>query len=131
MSGYKKISGHVNRISIIFFKTNISVHDTKAYQLFAGPIGNEKTTENIVFQPEAPVLEFHQKTSNICCLSGLASDFHSIGDNMDVSALADFIEEQLTLHTDKFSNIIHFANDIITNRMHIKGEQHLRYNLNI
>ena len=37
----------------------------------------------------------------------------------------------MTLHTDKFRNGIHFANGIMTNRMHIKVEQHLRYNLKI
>ena len=45
--------------------------------------------------------------------------------------LANHIEESLIIQTHKFSNIIHFVNDIMTNRMHIKVEQHLRYNLNI
>ena len=37
----------------------------------------------------------------------------------------------MTLHTDQFSNRIHFDNSIITNRMHIKVEQRLIYNLKI
>ena len=35
------------------------------------------------------------------------------------------------LHTDKFMNGIHFSNAIITNRMKIKGEHNLRYNLKV
>ena len=41
------------------------------------------------------------------------------------------IEESLTLHTDKFMNIIYFSNAIMTNIMHIKGEHGLRYNLKV
>ena len=66
--------------------------DTKIYQLFAVPIGNEKKTENIVFRPAAPVLKYHQKSSNGCCLSSLSSAFHSIGDNRDVTSLVNRIE---------------------------------------
>ena len=84
-----------------------------------------------MFHPESPVLKYHQKLSNRCYLNSLASDFHSIGDNRAVSALENCIEESLTLYTDKFRNIIHFANDIMTKKMCHKGEQRLRYNLNI
>ena len=41
------------------------------------------------------------------------------------------IEESLTLQKDEFRNIIHFDNYIMTNRIHIKGEQHLIYNMKI
>ena len=37
----------------------------------------------------------------------------------------------MTLQTDKSSNRVHFANDIMTNKMQLKGGQHIRYNLNI
>ena len=33
--------------------------------------------------------------------------------------------------TETFKNIIHFDNDIMTNRRKIKGEQSLRYNLKV
>ena len=77
------------------------------------------------------MLQYHQKTSNSCCLGSLEYAFHIIGDNRAVTALVNRIEESLKLQTDKFMNIIHFDNNIMTNRMHIKGEQHLRYNIKI
>ena len=84
-----------------------------------------------MFQPAAPVLKYHQMSCISCCLSSLASAFHGIGDDRALTALVNRIEESLTLQKDKFKNIINFANDIMTNRMHIKGEQCLRYNLKI
>ena len=79
-----------------------------------------------MFHPESPVLEFHQKTYNTCCLSSLASAFRSIGYNRAVAALVNHIEESLTPKIDKLRNRIHFANDIMTNITHIKSEQHQR-----
>ena len=38
------------------YQTNIRVNDTKTYQLFVVPIGDEKITENIVFHPATPVI---------------------------------------------------------------------------
>ena len=74
------------------YQANNSVHDTKTYQLFAVPICQSKTTEEIQFHPAAPVLKYHQKSSNSCCFSSLASAFHGIGDNMAVTALVNRIE---------------------------------------
>ena len=71
---------------------NIKGQGTKTYQSFVVPIGNTKIIENIVFHPEDPVLKYHQKLSNSCCLSILASSFHIIGDNRDLTALANEIE---------------------------------------
>ena len=69
----------------------------KTKQTFVVPIGDEKTTENIVFHPAAPVPKYHQKTSNSCCLSSLVSVFYSIGDNRALTDLVNHIEESLTL----------------------------------
>ena len=77
------------------------------------------------------MIKYHQKSYNSCCLSSLEPAFHSIGDDWDVTALVDRIEESLTLQTDKFRNRIHFANGIMSNRMKIKGEHRLRYNLKV
>ena len=77
------------------------------------------------------MLKYHQKAYNSCCLSSLQSDFHSIFDDRSVTAFVTRIEESLTLQTDKFRNIINFANYIMTDRMHIKGEQRLIYNMKI
>ena len=84
-----------------------------------------------MFHPEVPVIKYHQKAPTSCCLSSLASDFHSIGDNKAINALVNRITELLTLQIDKFRNIIHFYTYMTTNRMHIKGENHLRYNMKI
>ena len=71
------------------------------------------TTEELVFHPEAPVLKYHQNSSNSCCLSSLASAFHSIGEYRAATALENRIEYSLTLQTDIFRNKIDFANDIL------------------
>ena len=103
----------------------------KKYQIFGVPIGNAKTTRKVQFHPAAPLIKYHQKLSNICCLSSLPPAFHIIGDNWDVNSLVNRIEESLTLQTEKNRNIIHFANVIMTKRMKIKGEHNLRYNLKV
>ena len=64
----------------------------KTYLLFVVPIGNAKITENIVFHPEAPVLKYHQKSSNIFCLRSLVSAFRSIGNKRASPALVDKIK---------------------------------------
>ena len=118
---------HVKQTFIKSLSNNVMGHDTKKKSILCGT----KITENLVFQPEAPVLKYHQKTSNSCCLSILASLFHSIGDNRAVTDFVNRIGESLTLQTDKFRNRIHFSDYIMTNRKHIKGEKHLKYNLNM
>ena len=101
----------------------------KTYPLFVVPIGNAKITEKIVFHPASPVLKYHQNASHSCCLSGLSSNFHSIDEDRSETALANCIEEYLTLQTDIFSNTIDFASDIMKNKLRHKGEQCLRYNI--
>ena len=75
------------------------------------------------------MIKYHRKSYNSCCLSCLSPAFHSISDNRAVTDLVNHIEESLTLHKDKFRNIIHFSNAIMTIRMKIKGEHNLRYNM--
>ena len=67
-------------------------------------------------------MKYHQKTSNSCCLSSLASAFHCINDKKDVRSLVNRIEESLNPEKETFKNRIHFANAIISNRRKIKGE---------
>ena len=80
---------------------------------------------------QQPSDKISQNSSNSYCQRSLASAFHSIGDKKDVTALENCIEELLALQTNKFRNIIHFANDIKKYKIRIKGEQNLRYNMNI
>ena len=105
--------------------------DTKTYQIFGLPIGNAKTSRKVQFHQAAPVIKCHQKSSSSCCLSSLASAFHCICDNRDVTSFLNIIEESLKLQTENCKNRIHFANDIMANRRKIKVEQNLRYNLKI
>ena len=83
---------------------------TQNYQKFGVPIGNAKTTKKVQFHPEAPLIQYHQNSSNICCLITLALNFHCIGDNRAVTAIVNLIEESLTLNTKEFKNMIHFSN---------------------
>ena len=71
--------------------------DTKIFQIFGFPIGNAKITRKVQFHPVAPLIKYHQKTSNSCCLIILASGFHCIYDNRAVPALVNRIEESLIL----------------------------------
>ena len=88
-----------------------------------------QTLLKMEFQPESPVLKYHQKSSNSCCLSILSLAFHIIGGNRVVPALVNRIEESLTFYINRFSNTIDFANDITKKQLRHIGEQHLRYNL--
>ena len=64
MSGWKKISGHVNHISIEnCIKLDLGVM-IKTYQIFGVPIGNAKMEREVQFHPAAPVIKYHQNTSN-------------------------------------------------------------------
>ena len=62
-------------------------------------------------------------------MSSLASDFHSIGEDRAIYAFESITKESLTLQTNRFRNIIYFANDITKKNLRHIGEQHLRYNL--
>ena len=62
-------------------------------------IHKEKMTKKLQFHPEAPLIQYQQKSPTSCCLSSLALAFHCIGDNRAVSALVNHIEESLTLQT--------------------------------
>ena len=88
---------------------------THNYQKFGVPIGNARMTKKVQFRIEAPLIKYHQKYSNSCCLSSLASAFHCIGGNRSVTDLVNRIEESLTLQTEKFNSIIHIANSIMKN----------------
>ena len=83
-----------------------------------------------MFLPRSNSAKYHQESYNSTCLSILASDFHSIGDKKAATTLANRIKESLKLQTNRFRNIIDFANDIMKNKLWHKVEQHLRYNMN-
>ena len=89
MSGYKKISGHVNQI---FIENCIKLNEGMMI-IFGLPIGNVKITRKLQFHPAAPVIKYYQNTSNSCCLSSLLSTFHCINENRAVPALVNSIEE--------------------------------------
>ena len=99
---------------------------TKTYQIFAVPIGNGKTTRKIQFHPASPVIKYHQKSSNSYCLSSLAPAFYFIGNNTAIPALVNSIEESLILQTEKYKDIIHFANTIMKDIRKKKDEHNLR-----
>ena len=113
------------------YQTKFRGDDTKIFQIFGVPIGNEKITINVQFHLAAPLMKYRQKATNSFCLSSLASAFRCINDNRAVLALVNRIEESLTLEKENCKNRIHFANAIMSNRRKIKGEQNLRYNLTI
>ena len=109
----------MNQISIKSVYNYFRGDDTKTYQIFGIPIGNTKTTRKVQFHPAEPVIKYHQKSSNSCCLSSLASAFNCFGDNRDVPALVNSIEGSLKVHTENCKNIIHFDNAIMTKVMKI------------
>ena len=66
---------------------------TKTYQIFGVPIDNAKTTRKVQFNPEAPVIKYHLKSYNSCCLSSLVSAFHCIGYYRAVPSIVIRIKE--------------------------------------
>ena len=74
-------------------QTKFRGDDTKTFQMFGVPIGNSKISRKVQFHPAVPVIKYHQKRSNSCCFSILASDFHCINYNRAVPALLNRIEE--------------------------------------
>ena len=75
------------------YQTKLRGDDSKIFQIFGVPIGNAEITRKVKFHPAAPVMVYHQKASNSCFLSSLASEFHRINDNRAVHALANIIAE--------------------------------------
>ena len=74
------------------YQTKFRADDTKIFQIFGGPIGNAKITRKVQFRLAAPVMKYHQKISNSCCLSSLASAFHCINENRAVLFLVNIIK---------------------------------------
>ena len=116
---------------IKLYETKFRGDTTHDHQKFGVPIGNIRMSKKVTLRTESPLIKYHQKISNICCLISLASAFHCIGDNRAVTALVDRTEESFTLQTEIFKNIIHFSNTIMKIRRNIKGEHNLQYNLEI
>ena len=46
------------------YQTEFRGDDTKTFQISGVPIGNAKITRKVQFRPAAPVIKYHQKTSN-------------------------------------------------------------------
>ena len=79
------------------YQTKFRGDDTKTYKIFGVTIGNAKITRKVRFYPAAPVIKYHQNSSNSCCLSSLAPSFNCINDNRDVPSLVNSIGESLAL----------------------------------
>ena len=75
------------------YQTKCRGDDTKILQILRLPIGNAKITRKLQFHPAAPVMKYHLKTYNCCCLSILASYFKCINYNRAVTAIVNNIEE--------------------------------------
>ena len=121
----------MNQIYIKLYDTKFRGDTTRNYQKFGVPIGNVIMNQKVRFYTEAPLIKYHKNIPNSCCLSSLASAFHCVCDNRAFTALVNRIEESLTLQTEIFKIKIHFSNTIMKNRIKIKGEKNLQYNLMI
>ena len=74
------------------YQNKLRGDDRKTYQIFGVLIGNSKITRKLQFHPAAPVIKYHQKTYNSCCLNSLESYFQCIGNNRYVPELVNSIE---------------------------------------
>ena len=79
------------------YETKFRGDTTHDFQKIGVLIGNERINKIFRFRIEAPLIKYHQKRPNICCLSSLASGFHYIDDTKAVTELVNRIEESLTL----------------------------------
>ena len=75
------------------YDTKFRGDKTHDFQKFGVPIGNARMKQKVTLRTEAPPIKYHQKSSNSCCLSSLASAFHCIGCNRAVTDLVNIIEE--------------------------------------
>ena len=100
----------------------------KTYKLLQYQLVMKKVQKK-EFHPEEPVVKCHQQSSNSCCFISLASAFYSIGYKKDETDLVNHVEESLTLHKNRFRNMVDFDNDIMRKQLRHKNEQHLRYNM--
>ena len=75
-----------------FYKKLFQIHDNtqdiNTFKLFQVPIGNAKCVESFKFQNDTPILNYCQKSLNICCFSGLVSAFASINHNNTDNAIS-------------------------------------------
>ena len=62
---------------------------THDYYHFRVPIFGARMNKTVRFRTEAPLIKYHQKRSNSCCLSSLASTFHYIDENRAVTDLVN------------------------------------------
>ena len=77
------------------YQTKFRGDDTKTFQIFGVPIGNEKITRKVQFHPAAPLIKYHQKTYTCYSLSVLASAFKCINDKRSVPSHVTNIEQSL------------------------------------
>ena len=95
------------------YETKFRGDTTHDYQKIGVPIGNAIMNKKVRFCTEAPLIKYHQKLSNSCRLSSLASEFHCIGYNRDVTDLVNLNKYSFNLKTEIFKSRIHFAKNIM------------------
>ena len=79
-----------------------------------------------MYQKDAPILSYFQKTLNSCCFSSLSSAFASIKHFKAENAISMLIKESLK---SEVGNHIHFVNEIMINNKINKGEARVHYKL--
>ena len=60
------------------FQSHEDNQDKDTFKTFQVPIGNAKVVKSFMFQKDALIIRYCQKTLNSCCFSSLASAFASI-----------------------------------------------------
>ena len=99
-----------------FYKKLFQSHDdtqgNNTFKIFQVPIGNAKCVESFKFRIDAPIINYCQKSLNVCCFSSLASDFSSINSNNAANSVSIRVEESLK---SEVGNRIDFENDILRN----------------
>ena len=79
-----------------------------------------------MFQNDAQIFKYCQKSLNGCCLSSLASVFASINHSNTANDISLRIEKSLE---SEVVNRIGFANDILKNEKRYKVETKVHYSL--
>ena len=76
--GLKEILAHMSLIPIRNSQIHDNTPDTNTCKFFQFPVGNSKCVESFMFNNDAPMFNFYQKSLNSCCFSSLVPDFASI-----------------------------------------------------
>ena len=97
--------------------------DTNTFENFQFPVGNAKCVESFLFQNNAPILKYFQKSLNGCCFNSLALALASINHSKAESDISLRVEYSLESAVGNHIDFIDYK------KRQKKGENKVQYSL--